>query len=102
MSKFRWAAEFLAGPGGNACMEEVWSEWFSSEMAAKKDAENNAKNEVTTYPFSRGNILKLIIEDDRGNITVLKDSKSSRNYHRSSSINLLLFNLKGEFANTTL
>lgn len=71
MSKCRWSAEFLAGTGGYLCKEEITSEWFESKEEAKKDADRNAEQEVMHFPFSRGRILRLILESEDGQVTEL-------------------------------
>ena len=71
MSKYRWSAEFLAGAGAYLSKEEITSEWFNSKEEAKKDAESNAENEVIEYPFSKGRIMRLILEGEDGQITEL-------------------------------
>lgn len=71
MPKCRWSAEFMAGTGGYMCKEEITSEWFNSLEEARKDADKNAEQEVCEYPFSRGRILRLILEDEDGKITEL-------------------------------
>lgn len=69
--EYRWAAEFLAGPGGYMERAEVVSDWFPSMEHAKEDAHMNAQKEVTEYPFSRGKILKLLVENKNGDIVEL-------------------------------
>lgn len=71
MPKCRWSAEFLTGAGGMLCKEEITSEWFNSREEARKDADKNAETEVCEYPFSRGRILRLILEEEDGKITEL-------------------------------
>lgn len=71
MSRCRWSAEFLAGTGGCMCKEEITSEWFQTKEEAKKDADRNAEQEVNEFPFSRGRIMRLILEDEDGKVTEL-------------------------------
>lgn len=71
MSRCRWSAEFLAGTGGFMCKEEITSEWFQTKEEAKKDADRNAEQEVNEFPFSRGRIMRLILEDEDGKVTEL-------------------------------
>lgn len=72
--EYRWAAEFMAGPGGYLEKAEIVSQWFDSFEDAKEDALSKAENEVADYPYSRGKILKLIIEDNSGIILELKNA----------------------------
>ncbi|KAL3854477.1 hypothetical protein ACJMK2_013768, partial [Sinanodonta woodiana] len=58
-------------PGGFSEKEEIVSDWFPNMEEAKKDALAKAEKEVREYPFSRGGILKLSIEDEAGRITEL-------------------------------
>lgn len=74
-SKFRWAAEFLAGPGGYIEKAEVVSDWFTNKGAATDDAYAKAQKEVDDYPYSRHRILKLIVEDEKGTITELSNAQ---------------------------
>lgn len=73
--EFRWAVEFMAGPGGYLEKAEIVSQWFDSLEDAKEDALIKAESEVSDYPYSRGKILKLIIEDNNGVILELKNAK---------------------------
>jgi len=73
--EYRWAVEFMAGPGGYMEMAEIVSDWFPSIEDAKKDAMCKAEQEVTEYPFSRGKILKLLVENKNGDIVELSNSK---------------------------
>lgn len=72
MPKCRWSVEFLAGTGGCICKEEITSEWFNSREEAKKDADRNAEKEMNDFPFSRGRVLRLILEDEDGKIHELR------------------------------
>ena len=76
--QFRWAAEFLAGPGGYMEKAEVVSKWFKTLEEAKEHAQKNSEQEVNDYPFSRGTILKLIVEDNTGKVIELSNVKSVR------------------------
>ena len=76
--QFRWAAEFLAGPGGYLEKAEVVSKWFQTLDEAKEHAQKNSAQEVNDYPFSRGTILKLIVEDNAGKVIELSNAKSTR------------------------
>lgn len=76
--QFRWAAEFLAGPGGYLEKAEVVSKWFQTLDEAKEHAQKNSAQEVNDYPFSRGTILKLIVEDNAGKVIELSNVKSTR------------------------
>ena len=76
--KFRWAAEFMAGPGGFPEKAEVVSKWFTSLDEAKEHAQKHSEKEVNEYPYSRGTILKLIVEDNAGKIIELSNAKSVR------------------------
>lgn len=80
--KFRWAAEFLAGPGGYLEKAEVVSKWFTSLDEAKEHARKNSEREVNDYPYSRGTILKLIVEDNTGTIIELSNAKSVRERYK--------------------
>ena len=71
---FRWVAEFMAGPGGFLEKTEIVSEWFETLDEAKNNAFEKAEYEISDYPFSRGNILKLSVEDKNGNEIELKNS----------------------------
>jgi hypothetical protein len=64
----------MAGPGGFLEKTEVISEWFETLDVAKNNACDNADNEISDYPFSRGNILKLIVEDKNGNEIELRNA----------------------------
>ena len=63
INEFRWAVEFMAGPGGYLEKAEIVSRWFETLDDAKNDAFAKADYEVSDYPYSRGKILKLIVED---------------------------------------
>ena len=76
--KFRWAAEFLAGPGGYLEKAEVVSKWFKTLEEAKEHAQKNSEQEVNDYPYSRGTILKLIVEDNVGKVVELSNVRSAR------------------------
>ena len=76
--KFRWAAEFMSDPGGFPEKAEVVSNWFSSLDEAKARAQKDCEKEVSEYPFSRGMILKLIVEDNAGTIIELSNAKNVR------------------------
>lgn len=76
--KFRWAAEFMAGPGGFLEKAEVMSKWFTSFDEAEDHAWKNYEREVNEYPYSRGTILKLLVEDNKGTITELSNAKKTR------------------------
>ena len=79
MTRYRWCAEFIAGPGGFCAKEEIASDWFSSPQEAKRDALENAEKEVGEFPYSRRRILRLFVEDDSGTVTEVsttsKDNK---------------------------
>jgi hypothetical protein len=62
-NEFRWAVEFMSGPGGYLEKAEIISRWFKTIDDAKNDAFQRADSEVKDYPYSRGGILKLIVED---------------------------------------
>jgi hypothetical protein len=62
-NEFRWAVEFMAGPGGYLEKAEIVSRWFETIDDAKDDAFQRVDNEVCDYPYSRGKILKLVVED---------------------------------------
>jgi hypothetical protein len=72
-NEYRWAVEFSAGPGGFIEKAEIVSTWFKTFDDAKEDAFSRAECEMCAYPFSRGKILKLVVEDRNGKITVLQD-----------------------------
>ena len=76
--QFRWAAEFLAGPGGYLEKAEVVSKWFQTLDEAKEHAQKNSAQEVNEYPYSRGTILKLMVEDNAGKVIELSNVKSTR------------------------
>ena len=65
-TKYRWVAEFLAGPSGYMEKEEIVSEWFPDLNGAKMNAIDKAEREVQDFPYSRGRILKLFVEDNAG------------------------------------
>lgn len=75
--EYRWAAEFMAGPGGYLEKAEVVSAWFPNMEVAKEDAFMNAQKEVSDYPFSRGTILKLLVENKDGDIVELSSAKQN-------------------------
>ncbi|KAH3749131.1 hypothetical protein DPMN_183790 [Dreissena polymorpha] len=75
-NEYRWVAEFLAGPGGYMEKAEVVSDWFPNRQAATDDALSRANNEVSDYPFSRGRILKLIVEDKHGSVVELSNVRN--------------------------
>ena len=52
--KFRWAADFLAGPGGYLEKAEVFSKWFKTLDEAKQHAQKYSEQEISDYPYSRG------------------------------------------------
>ncbi|KAL4217250.1 hypothetical protein ACF0H5_023701 [Mactra antiquata] len=64
--QFRWAAEFLAGPGGYLEMAVIESDWFSNFDDAKDHANEYAQKQVEEFPFSHGKITKLVVEDKEG------------------------------------
>lgn len=77
--RFRWTAEFLAGPGGFASKEEISSSWFNTKAEAVNDANKNADNEVQEFPYAR-NILRLVVEDDTGKKLVELRGKSREHF----------------------
>lgn len=84
--RFRWTAEFLAGPGGFASKEEISSDWFNSKAEAVNDANKNADNEVQEFPYAR-NILRLVVVDETGKQMVELRGRS-REHWRFSPLNL--------------
>lgn len=76
--EFRWAAEFMAGPGGFLEKAEIVSPWFETLADAKSDARAKAETEILDYPFSHGVMLRLIVEDKSGHITELENVKRPR------------------------
>lgn len=74
-NEYRWAVEFLAGPAGYLEKAELVSDWFPNIDDAKMDAYNKVEKEVNEYPFSRGKILKLLVEDKNGKIIELSNVK---------------------------
>ncbi|KAH3749408.1 hypothetical protein DPMN_183906 [Dreissena polymorpha] len=72
--EYRWVAEFLAGPGGYLEKAEIVSDWFPNRQTATDDAWSRANSEVSDYPFSRGRILKLIVEDKNGSVVELSNA----------------------------
>lgn len=74
-NEYRWAAEFLAGPGGYMEKAEIVSDWFKTLEDAKEDAFLKAEKEMKEYPYSRGRILKLIVEDKNGKIIELANAR---------------------------
>ncbi|KAH3749187.1 hypothetical protein DPMN_183678 [Dreissena polymorpha] len=75
-NEYMWVAKFLAGPGGYLEKAEVVSDWFPNRQAATDDAWSHAVNEVSDYPFSRGRILKQIVEDKNGTIVELSNARN--------------------------
>lgn len=73
-NEYRWAAEFMAGPGGFMEKAEVVSDWFKTLDDAKEDAYLKAEREMKEYPYSRGKILKLFIEDKNGTVVELQNA----------------------------
>lgn len=84
--RFRWTAEFLAGPGGFASKEEISSDWFNSKAEAVNDANKNADNEVQEFPYAR-NILRLVVVDETGKQMVELRGRS-REHWRFSPLNI--------------
>lgn len=78
--RYRWRAEFLAGPGGFASKEEISGDWFNTKAEAVNDANKNADNEVQEFPFAR-NILKLFVEDENGKEMVELRGKSREHWY---------------------
>lgn len=74
-NEYRWAVEFLAGPAGYLEKAELVSDWFPNIDHAKEDAYMKVEKEVNNYPYSRGKILKLVVEDKNGEITELSNVK---------------------------